>query len=89
MPAPGESTCAEELADHRLAYLDLEGDVSGGRGAVTRVGAGDYELVDEADDLLRMRLVSPELSGLLSLVREGGDAHRWRVSLAAGDSPSA
>jgi hypothetical protein len=33
---------AEPIADHRLHYLDYEGPVSGGRGTVRRVLAGEY-----------------------------------------------
>lgn len=40
---------AERLADHRLAYLDYEGPVSGGRGTVRRVEAGMYEAEIEGD----------------------------------------
>ena len=31
---------AERLPDHRAVYLDYEGEVSGGRGRVTRIAAG-------------------------------------------------
>jgi hypothetical protein len=34
-----------ELEDHRRAYLDYEGPISGGRGSVTRVEAGEYVLL--------------------------------------------
>ena len=34
---------AERLADHRLAYLDFEGEISGGRGTVSRVVAGTFQ----------------------------------------------
>ena len=34
---------AEELGAHRLAYLDYEGPISGGRGTVTRWDHGTYE----------------------------------------------
>lgn len=34
---------ATRLGDHRAAYLTYEGDVSGGRGRVTRVAAGTVE----------------------------------------------
>ena len=40
-PGCGEAeTPAEQLDDHRRAYLDDEGEVSGGRGSVRRVDAG-------------------------------------------------
>jgi hypothetical protein len=38
-----DSVPATRLADHRLAYLDYEGPVSGGRGSVTRVACGEFE----------------------------------------------
>jgi hypothetical protein len=40
---PGEAVEALALPDHRLHYLDYEGPVSGGRGAVTRWDAGRFE----------------------------------------------
>lgn len=42
-PAAGQVVRAEQLADHRLAYLDYEGPVSGGRGSVARWDHGTYE----------------------------------------------
>jgi hypothetical protein len=44
-PSPGCEIVAEELPDHRLTYLDYEGEVSCGRGIVTRWDAGTYEIV--------------------------------------------
>jgi hypothetical protein len=40
--AAGESCAAPRIGDHRRAYLDYEGEVSGGRGRVTRVQAGTW-----------------------------------------------
>jgi hypothetical protein len=89
LPAIGAEVIAEQLADHRAAYLNLEGDVAGGRGSVKRVAAGDYLLLEEAGGFLRVMLSSPQLAGVLTLVRDAAEPQRWRVSLAAGDSPSA
>lgn len=41
---------AERIGDHRAAYLDLEGEVSGGRGRVTRVAEGELEIVADEPD---------------------------------------
>jgi len=38
---------AEPLPNHRLAYLDYEGSVSGNRGTVSRWDTGTYDLVEE------------------------------------------
>ena len=42
-PHPGQYVVAEPIADHRLLYLDYEGEVSGNRGTVTRWDAGMFE----------------------------------------------
>jgi hypothetical protein len=89
MPLADQAVAAEQLADHRLDYLDFEGPVSGDRGSVTRVAAGQYELLEESEKQLRVRLSGPQTSGELVLVRDDEAAQRWWVSLAAADSPSA
>src|SRR5687768_14660009 len=42
-PRAGLRTSATKLSDHRLAYLDYEGPISGDRGEVRRVDVGEYE----------------------------------------------
>jgi hypothetical protein len=42
-PQPGRAVPAELSFDHRLAYLDYEGPVSGDRGRVRRWDRGQYE----------------------------------------------
>jgi hypothetical protein len=41
---------AERIGDHRLAYLDYEGPVSGDRGAVKRWDRGNYSLEGKRPD---------------------------------------
>ncbi|HEV8000157.1 MAG TPA: DNA polymerase ligase N-terminal domain-containing protein [Planctomycetaceae bacterium] len=66
---------AEALPDHRLAYLDSEGPVSGGRGTVVRWDAGTYEIVESAVDRLVVRLAGRKLCGAASLEQtESGPA---------------
>ena len=84
MPAPDELVSAQQLDDHRLAYLDFEGQVSGNRGRVSRVAAGMYELTDESKVEITVRLHGEKLSGELSLTREDDSAHLWRVSFVPG-----
>jgi len=59
LPKTGVTTDCESLPDHRRAYLDYEGPVSGGRGRVSRVIAGQYELIQESAGELRLRLAFP------------------------------
>src|SRR5215470_5282132 len=58
-----ETVDAEELDDHRLAYLEYEGAVSGGRGSVRRVDAGTYETIVETGDSLQIRFDGNKLRG--------------------------
>jgi hypothetical protein len=44
--AAGESCAAPRIGDHRRAYLEYEGEVSGGRGSVKRVQAGTWHEAD-------------------------------------------
>jgi hypothetical protein len=88
LPQFDRPTYADRLPDHRLAYLELEGEISEGRGTVARVAAGEYELLEELPDLLRVRLVSDEIAGVLTLARmeraaDQSGAQRWRVMLDA------
>jgi hypothetical protein len=49
LPADRSGTVtAARLADHRLAYLDYEGPISGDRGAVRRVETGQHRLLCSA-----------------------------------------
>jgi hypothetical protein len=81
-PAFGTSATAEALADHRLAYLTYEGEVSGGRGTVTRFDEGEYTLESSSDHEWQALLHGRRLRGRVKLVREGPD-HSWRVSFEA------
>jgi len=44
-PARGLALTVEAIADHRLSYLEYEGEVSGDRGRVARWDWGTYETV--------------------------------------------
>ncbi len=81
-PALGLTCDAEQLADHRLAYLEYEGPVSGNRGQVTRWDAGQFEIESQADDSLTLLLHGPRLPSRLSLKKRDG-SHFWSVSLGA------
>ena len=41
-PNSALSISATKLADHRIIYLDYEGEISGGRGHVRRWDGGEY-----------------------------------------------
>ncbi len=58
---------AEKLGDHRQAYLDYEGPVSGGRGSVRRVDAGTVEFEAATGDGYEIRLGGGRLIGRFRL----------------------
>lgn len=47
---------AQMLSDHRMIYLDYQGEVSGGRGKVAQWDTGCYEIMEETDERLVVHL---------------------------------
>ena len=82
-PQAARTIPAEALSDHRLAYLDHEGPVSGGRGSVTRWDQGTYELEHRSDDELAVVLAGRRLAGRATLLRLGAGRLQWQFRLAA------
>jgi hypothetical protein len=80
-PAAELACEARELADHRLAYLDYEGPVSGDRGQVTRWDRGQYRVLEQAADQVVLELAGPKLQATVTLARRHD--HFWRVSFSA------
>jgi hypothetical protein len=78
---PGRDLPARALADHRAAYLDYEGPVSGDRGEVRRVDRGTYEPVVWTPDRVRVRLEGAQLIGLVELRASGASAGSWAFRL--------
>lgn len=75
---------ATRLPDHRLAYLDYEGPVSGDRGEVHRHDAGEYLLIEQTDGLCRVELCGELARGPAILQRMADDQWRLAVGAAAG-----
>lgn len=78
--AIGQSVEATRLPDHRTAYLDYEGPISGHRGQVDRVGAGACELIEHTATRWVVRL-SGRPAGAIILERQvGAPADSWRLN---------
>lgn len=54
---PSPSDAAVRLHDHRAAYLEYEGPVSGNRGHVARVDRGEYLVLDESPEGIEVELL--------------------------------
>jgi hypothetical protein len=65
LPIPIE---ASRIGDHRRAYLDYEGPVSGGRGFVKQVDSGSVYIEQLTADRCRFRAGGSRLSGAYELL---------------------
>ncbi len=92
IPVGNGHTVAERLPDHRLAYLEYEGPVSGNRGHVTRWDAGDYQFAAESSQRLEIRLSGTRELQTVTLTRNDDGGHFWNASFSRapmrGDSSS-
>jgi hypothetical protein len=79
-PVAGVEFECRLLADHRLAYLDYEGPISGGRGTVTRWDRGTYEIQQQSDCQWAVALAGEKLTADAILSRLAA-ADRWRFFL--------
>jgi hypothetical protein len=68
---------ANVLADHRIAYLDYEGPVSGNRGAVVRWDQGQFETLLDSPQELVVTLHGERLKGTARLRATSGNDQRW------------
>ena len=76
-PAESNSVCVEQLQDHRLDYLHLEGQLSGNRGRVVRVAQGAYTEEAERMDWWQCQLETDEWQGQV-ILRQLGDSPHWK-----------
>ncbi len=79
-PRAGAAVVAELLGDHRRAYLDYEGPVSGGRGTVIRWDAGTFSWEPVAVGIA-VRLEGQRLRGLARIEMDA--AGGWHLSFTA------
>jgi hypothetical protein len=75
---------AQRLPDHRKAYLDYEGEVSGGRGRVRRWDAGNYVRLTADEWHVTVALKGNRLRGVARLERVDVSTQRWRFSFEEG-----
>jgi hypothetical protein len=73
-----DSVAAEELDDHRLAYLDYQGPISGDRGIVSRVDGGSYGTVLDTNDDFEVELRGCLCQGKITLHRTSEKA--WMLN---------
>lgn len=69
--ARGSVLPARRLADHRSAYLNYQGPVSGNRGRVDRVDAGTYQVVFQDETGWQVLLDGQKLKAMIELRPRG------------------
>lgn len=82
LPEVGKVIQAEALPDHRLAFLEYEGPVSGNRGTVSRVEEGEYHAVEETEVFLRCQIAGKLIDGMLMLRRDEKSPGSWMATLS-------
>jgi hypothetical protein len=80
-PEPGVTLEAEALPDHRLAYLDYEGPVSGQRGSVVRWDQGTYDRLHWDAASIAVVLHGSRIEGRVTLERLPDPPDHWRFSV--------
>ncbi|RUL88914.1 DNA polymerase ligase N-terminal domain-containing protein [Tautonia sociabilis] len=81
-PGPESEAEASPLPDHRLAYLDYEGPISGDRGEVRRLDRGTYESIQWEEDRVVVRLLGDQVIGEAELLRGFGKGRcSWRFRM--------
>ncbi len=70
---------AVRISDHRLAYLDCEGPISGDRGCVTQYDAGTYAPIKATPSVIQFQLDGSILHGTYALIQtKDAPAEQWR-----------
>ncbi len=78
-PDAGSDLSAESLPDHRPAYLDYEGPVSGDRGSVVQWDSGTYELRRRSGSGWTVSLQGKRLRGTAIVMQSHGPTS-WRFA---------
>jgi hypothetical protein len=81
-PRPEVEMPCEALGDHRLAYLDYQGPISGGRGSVTRWDSGTFTVESHGEAEWIINLAGEKLSGRAILRQNPDVLGQWYFSFA-------
>ena len=71
---------AKKLKDHRVQYLKYEGPVSKGRGQVTMLDKGTYELLLQSDRRWEIELHGQRVQGKFALERGEETSRGWQLT---------
>ena len=86
VPQPGVEMIARALPDHRPAYLDYEGPVSGERGSVARWDQGTCRIDHEDAQHIEIDLSGCRLTGQAILTQLADQPEHWQFSFRQRDA---
>lgn len=80
IPQDNQVFVASRLANHRIEYLTLEGQLSGNRGTVTRIDQGTFEpVIEGSQQQFSIFIQTTKFQG--ELVAEALSEDRWEFRL--------
>ena len=85
-PTAGSSITATAIPDHRLIYLDYEGEISGGRGHVVRWDSGEFEWIVDEPETIDIVIRGARVAGRIYLLKGESDSWNFRLTPAEPDS---
>jgi hypothetical protein len=81
-PIKTSSLICEQLPDHRMHYLDYEGEIAGNRGQVQRVEAGELEWLREPQaGACQAKLNALHRTKTIELSRVANSASEWLATI--------
>lgn len=83
MPQDGKIVSCIALGDHRLAYLDYEGPISGERGNVLRWDEGEFQVEEADESRLTTQIDGRWLKGRVVLWHQGVSPENWSFQFFA------
>lgn len=81
VPTGDHPVPVERIGDHRLAYLDYEGPISGGRGHVWRLDRGKARWINDDPPSMRVELRGKVFNGIFQISDEPDGGGRSRLHM--------
>jgi len=78
-PVCGSIMPVEMAADHRLAYLEYEGPISGNRGSVVRWDSGTFEWLSQSVEEFKVEMSGQKLQGIAKISL--ASLEQWQLDL--------
>jgi hypothetical protein len=78
-PSIGVEQIAERLPDHRSAYLDYEGPVSGDRGTVAQWDHGEYRIIEQTEKRILVDLQGKKITAQAEFTQKGDPEEQWTL----------